>query len=273
MIKKHTDPPDKYMCAIKNTLINMCGNKIDSDPINIIKDAVSRVSKIVFHTYNFLNLYFLHCFNNDFKFPIIDEKFINAIMLTVSKRIDNRGPKPKNNTLKLMNKLKSFFDKYYLLLLTDQDIVSNDKLTQILLYEAKDIVKNINNNISQHYIQHVHKFINIQFNVKFQINKIRYNKELSASEKKLAIKSINLTYSKIKNDILNPIHFADMELLSDEKFHYWIGENKHLITPCKIKYLKDSIHYDVKANPQNYIKEMFTINQKIATINKNIQKE
>ncbi len=273
MSKKNVDPPDKYICAIKNTMKNMYHKNVNQDIINIINDAVSRVSIIVFHTYNFLNLYFLDCYHNKREFPIINEKFIHAIMLIVSIRIDNRGSKSKKETLGLMKKLNKFYNKYYRPLFTTAYIVPNDKLSQILLYEAKDIVKNINNNISQHYIQHVRKFINISFDVKSKINKIRYDNNLTNSEKKIKLKEINTVYGKIKDDIFNPVSFGEMDSLSDTKYHVWIGENKHLITPCKDKYEKDSIFYDVKVNPQDYIGEMFTINQKIAEINNEIAKE
>ena len=82
--------PDKnFMCAIKNTMKNMYQANIDQNFINAINDAVIRTSKIVFHTYNFLNLYFAHLFMNKQPFPFIDQKFILTIMLVVSYRIDN----------------------------------------------------------------------------------------------------------------------------------------------------------------------------------------
>ena len=99
MPDKNKIPPDKYMCAIKNTMKNMYHREVNEDTIIIINDAVFRTSKIVFHTYNFLKLYFMHLYENNLIFPLIDVQFISIIMMVISKRIDNRGAKPKKDTL------------------------------------------------------------------------------------------------------------------------------------------------------------------------------
>ena len=80
-------------------------------------------------------------------------------MLVVSKRMNNRGIKPKPKTQKIIDKLTIFYDKYYKSLINENDIVYDDKLKQILLYEAIDMVKNINVNIAEHYVQYVKRFI------------------------------------------------------------------------------------------------------------------
>jgi hypothetical protein len=270
MTLKTPVPPDKYITAIKNTMKNMFKTDIDVDFVNKINDAISRVSIIVFHTYNFLNLYFMHLYDANKQFPSIDEHFVSIIMLVVSKRVDNRSGRTKEETQKIIDRLKKFYEKNYLPLIKNEDIPINDKLSQILLYEATDIVKNINNNIAQHYVQHVHKLVNVKYDVERQIQKIKLNKDLSFKQKKIEMKKIHTVYNKIKADLLNHEPFEQMELTSDPKFHVWIANNKHFITPLKIRYLKNSIHYDVKAKPQDYLKCLFFINKKIASKNDKI---
>ena len=200
-MQNENDPPDKFIVCIKNTLKNMYHQGVTPESIDIINDAVTRTSKIVFHTYNFLNLYFMHLFNNNKQFPFINSQFILTIMRIVSTRIDNRGPPSNDDTQLLMNKLKKFYDKYYFPLLTINDIVYDDKLKQILIYESKMMVANINVNISEHYVQYVRRLVNITFDVKSGIRKINSNNNLSKEEKKNKTSLLNATYNKIKDDI------------------------------------------------------------------------
>ena len=263
------EPPDKpFMCAIKNTLKNMFIKNINKEYIDTINNAVLRTSKIVFHTYNFLNLYFMHLYNNKLTFPIINDSFITYIMLVVTDRKDKRGRTSSEKAQSIIDTLIDFYDDYYRHIMTNKDLVYDDKLKQILLYEATDIVTNINVNISEHYIQHVRKYVNVSFNVKDKVNDIKYNKDLEDNDKKEQIRSIYNTYSKIKDDILNPADITKIELTSDKKFHKWIFENKPFITPCKEKYEKNSMYYDVKVSPQHYLRCMFNLNMRMDNLNK-----
>ena len=257
-------PPDKYLCVIKNTMKNLYKHGIDPNIIGIIRDAVDRTSKIVFHTYNFLNLYFMYLYKNRFDFPYIDEHYITTIMFVVSSRIDKRGRKPKKNTQKTINTLTHFYNQYYLPLINPNDIVHDDKLKQILLYEAKDIVKNINVNISEHYVQYINKFVNVIYSAKDDVNKIRNNKAMNENEKAIKTRQFWADLRKVKNDILN---VKDKVLTSDVKYHQFILKNKPVLIPDKKKFSKNSIYYDVKANPQDYLRPLFKINTRIDNIN------
>jgi hypothetical protein len=223
--------PDKScIVTIKNTLKNLFIKNINCQSIYAINDAVLRTSKIVFHTYNFLNLYFMHLYHNNQSFPFINENFITTIMLVISKRKDARGRKPNIKTQLLLDKFIIFYNKYYHPLILDEDIVYDDKLKQILLYEATDIVKNINVNISEHYIEYVRRLVNIKFGCKLKIQEITNNINLKEKDKKIKISEICDIYNKVKDDILNPINVTQQEFSSDKKFHKWILENKPFIT-------------------------------------------
>ena len=79
-------------------------------------------------------------------------------------RKEQTGRKPSNEKQIIIDKLKKIYKKHYLPLLTDDDIISDDKLSYILKnYECVDIVKNINNNIKEHFVDHVRKYINYYF--------------------------------------------------------------------------------------------------------------
>lgn len=263
-------PSNKYLTVIKTTIKNLYNKNVDGNTKNIIEKMVKEVSKVVFHTYNFLTLYFLHLYNKGINFPFIDKDFIRCITRVVSEKGETRGKKRKNNAVHQINLLKVFYNKSYLPLLKASDIPNYDKLTQILEYELTDIVTNVENNIKEHYIQHVNKFVNAVFFVKQKKTDIENNKDLNENQRKEQIKNINDTYYKVKKDILNSLPFDKMELMSDPKFHSWISYIKPWITPNKDEYLKNSLHYDVKAYPQDYLPCLFEINKRLARINKTI---
>lgn len=259
------------MVAIKNSLINLLIKNIDHKFIYKIQDAIIRTSKIVFHTYNFLNLYFIYLYENGRHFPTIDKQFILTIMLTFTIRKDNRGAELKPETILLYDKFINFYNEHYRHLLLEDDLIYDDKLKQILYYQATDIVTNINVNISEHYTQHINKFVNISFGVKDLIKNISFDTKLTDEEKKNKIRETWGEFRKVKSDLLNPNDPTIIKFISDPKYHSWILGKKILITPGKESYLEDSIHYDVKANPQDYLRCMFTLNKEINILNLRIK--
>jgi len=139
-------------------------------------------------------------------------------MNVVSVHNDNRGFKPNIQTQEIIKKLTLFYKKYYVKTI-DNDIVSNDKLSQILNYEATDIIKNINTNIKEHYTQHVNKLINVTFDWKRKIAKINNNTKINTETKKKIKSELYYEFKKIKDDVLNVIND---ELTSNVKYHKWI---------------------------------------------------
>ena len=57
-----------YMKVNKDSLKNIIK---DNNIINILHDAIFRVNKIIFHTYNFLKLYILYLYDNNLSIPLI----------------------------------------------------------------------------------------------------------------------------------------------------------------------------------------------------------
>ena len=62
---------------------------------------------------------------------------------------------------------------------------------------------------------------------------------------------------KIRTDIFN---VENDILISDNKYHKWITDNKYMLIPKKVIYSKNSINYDVCENPNDYLKCMVNIN-------------
>ena len=241
---------------IKSTELN---NKINS--------TIQIVNKIVIQACQFINLYFIHLYDTNKDFPKIDNKFVMAVFKIITVRDDTRGKPPSEETKKILEKLKDFYNTYYKQCIIESDIMNDTKLNFIMAYEAIDIVKNIKNNITEHFQDYVNKFVNQSFEVKSIITEI--NEKSWDTETKNEVKnSIYSDLRKVKKDILR----IDNTFESDEMFHDWIKKHKPLILR-KNKFTKDSVEYDICVNPADYLKSLFYMNKELERLNEQRIKE
>lgn len=154
---------NEIMITNKSPLKNICKN---NDLISKINDTCILVNKIIIQTYQFINLYLLHLYENNLAFPLLNIDFIKNIIKTITIRNDTRGKQPTKNTQEILTTLKKFYTDHYKHCILDVDIMNDTKLNYIMAYEVIDIVKNINNNISEHFVDYVNKFVNTSFDVK-----------------------------------------------------------------------------------------------------------
>lgn len=211
--------------------IKMSKDSRDSS-LNIIKDAVFRVNIIVTHSYFFLKLYFLYLYIHKQDFPIIDENFILCIMKVVSIKFETRGGKLKKSNKKLISELSIFYNNYYYRITDLFKLTNCDKLTQILTFEADQIVTSVETNIKEHFIQHVNKFIKYFFNFKDRYDEIYNDTDLTSKEHSHAMYLLRLEFRNILKDILETK--PNNDLLSLPKYHKWIKDNKWKIIPKKM---------------------------------------
>jgi RNA-binding protein YhbY len=140
---------------------------------NKIFNIVSNMNKIVIHTYQFFKMYVLHHFHFWKEFPKINQYLIVSIMKTVAvpgqKEINKNEKKQKACTDKnhiLKENLKLFYEKYYKPTMSENDKseqLSYTGLTQMIEYEATDMITNISNHIQEHFENSMKKIINIYF--------------------------------------------------------------------------------------------------------------
>lgn len=252
-----------YMKTNKDNIMNVINYPTH---INIINDIVVKVNKIVIHTYQFLKLYLIYLYDNKKDFPIINEDFIGYIFMVLTSRKCGSGGYTDNTMPKQLKELTKFYNEYYKPLTINDEIIYYDKLNYVLAYEAIDIEKNINVNISEHFIQHLNKYINITLEVKEKRDKItKDNKDLKVRKEKH--KEFNQEINKVKKDLTS---FNELE--SDKKYHKWILEQRKLIYQTKTEFEEDSIYYDLKAHPQDYLKSMFYICGELEKVYNQIKK-
>ena len=154
---KSKKPPDKIItikCSLDKILI-------EPDFKPIIFDVCFRTNQIVIHTYQFLRLWILNKYHNKLDIPIITEELIKMVMNTLSIK-DNRGNKPTENNLILLDEFNKFYEEHYKNLNYDNK-VNASYLSQIINSMATDILTNIENNIKLHFFKYVNRFVNSSF--------------------------------------------------------------------------------------------------------------
>lgn len=226
--KNYTDkkPPDEYKC-IKVPLKSIIKN---NEHIENIFDCVIRMHKVTIKTYQLLRLWVLYKYRNKKPIPKITKDTIKMAQRSIL--LPSAGPKPKGDNLLLFKE----FQKVYPFKLED-----GIHLSQILGYNATSILTGIENNIKQNFITYIRRYVNSYF-------KNKYKEEIKDAEvKKQFYKEIGI----LKNDIINNTKTCD------EKYHKWLDKNRHNIVP---KEFKENYYYDIKANPQKYLKHMIWMN-------------
>jgi len=233
-------PPDKYRC-IKLPIQNILKSDIPIDVLERINDAVSRTNIITTNSYFLLRLWVLQKYHNNQEIPIITEDTIRMSMKSLVKA--SAGPKPKGNNLALLQEFQNIGNSIFTL----QD---GKNLSAILDYYATTMITAIENNIKMHFIDYIKRFVNSYF-------KNIYQNELQNKEFK---KQFYKELQQVKNDIIN-----DAEILTcDEKYHNWLNTNRYKIVP---ENYDTSYFYDIKVNPQKYLKHMIFMNLQLEEMN------
>ena len=233
-------PPDKYRC-IKLPIQKILKSDIPIDVLERINDAVSRTNIITTNSYFLLRLWVLQKYHNNQEIPIITEDTIRMSMKSLVKA--SAGPKPKGNNLALLQEFQNIGNSIFTL----QD---GKNLSAILYYYATTMITAIENNIKMHFIDYIKRFVNSYF-------KNIYQNELQNKEFK---KQFYKELQQVKNDIIN-----DAEILTcDEKYHNWLNDNRYKIVP---ENYDTSYFYDIKVNPQKYLKHMIFMNLQLEEMN------
>ena len=245
--EKKTKPPDKptdYFKCVKIPIKHILKNP----DINLpkITNAVIRCNKIVINTLMFMKLYLLNYFEKNNKLPEIDKVFVNSCMKILCNESASGRP-PKKEIKELKDKLTTFYNSDYKLLIKDTDL-DYTHLNTVLDYLTIGIITMYENNIKLHYVEYIERYVNIVWKKKDTINKIKEENKDEEKQKEL-VNEFCRQLRKIKTDILE----ITTEYKSDVKYHNLIKEIKKTITPNKEKYQKDNLYYDLQCNPQDYL--------------------
>ena len=210
--------------TIKTTLKSVLHNHKEVQPV--ITNLVFEMNDLMIHSYQFIRLYVLKCYNNNQPLPEINEKFILYCIKTLGIR-SNQGAKSKD--IELLEILQSFYDKEYQPLLNHEKTMLKNT-TFLLPYLATQLHTSLSNNTQERFIQHFLRFIN-----KTTTN-ITDDRAILFKFKKLVLECKDET---------------------DTMFDEWKTTHLPNILPQNIK---KSVHYDVKVKPFDYLKGMLYMN-------------
>ena len=210
--------------TIKTTLKSVLHNHNEVQPV--ITNLVFEMNDLMIHSYQFIRLYVLKCYNDKQPLPEINEKFILYCIKTLGIR-DKRGIQSKDT--ELLETLQEFYDKEYQPLLNHEKTSLKNK-SNMLPYLATQLHTSLSNNTQEHFIQHFLRFIN-----KTTTN-ITEDKAVLFKFKKIVLECNEET---------------------DTIFDEWKTTHLPNILPENIK---KSVHYDVKVSPFDYLKGMLYMN-------------
>ena len=213
-------PPYK---TIKTTLKSVLKQNIEM--YSCINNLVIEMNDLVIHSYQFIRLYILDCYCNNRDLPNINEKFITYCVKTLGVK-DTRGKKSKDT--ELLETLRIFYDTTYQPLVNHTQLCLKNK-SFIVPYISTHIHTALHNNIQERFIQHFLRFIN------------KTTTDIECDKTKLF---------QFKKQLL---HLEETNTI----FNTWKNTHLQNILPRDVI---NSIHYDIKVRPFEYLKGMLYMN-------------
>lgn len=220
---------------------------------SILNDAICRTNSIVIHTYHFLRLWVLKKFEEKQIIPKITKDFVGMCFKTLTYNQKNqKGPKPKGENLNIFKEFMVFNDQIYTKLYFTN--ISGRNLSAIFNYLETEIVTNIENNIKQNFFKYINQFVN-------QMLKTYKDAAIDLPFPKLKKQNqetVRKELKQIKEDLKNNT------LKSHSRHHKWIIKWRKIILPQEFN---KSFAYDIKVNPQKYLKHMIIMNNYLKIMN------
>lgn len=236
----------------KTSLNTILIDDLDGSNQMILLDAICRTHQIYIHVCHLIRLYILDKYHKKEQIPKITINFISMAFKVISKNCKG-GNTPKGANLKLLNNMKLFYMSDYKKLGYTKKI-SGKNLSHIFNYMKTDILTNIENNVKMHFMSYVKRFVNSSFR---EGNNKLLEKAIRGTKVALR-KELNKDLYDIKEDLINNT------LKSNIKYHEWINKHKPNILPTEFKH---SYEFDIKHEPQKYIKNMIYMCVELEKIN------
>ena len=231
MVKKKKDTFQEFRSneksaytTIKTTLKSVLHNHKEVQPV--ITNLVFEMNDLMIHSYQFIRLYVLKCYNDNQPLPEINEKFILYCIKVLGEKT-NSGR--KENDTSMLDTLQEFYDTEYQHLLNHEKTPLKNK-SNMLPYLATQLHTSLSNNTQEHFIQHFLRFIN------------KTTKDITEDKSVLF---------KFKKQLL------ECNEETDTIFDEWKHTHLPNILPENIK---KSVHYDLKVSPFDYLKGMLYMN-------------
>jgi hypothetical protein len=241
-------PPDYF--SKKGIFKNLLRNPNDLD---VFKEAVIRTNKIIIPVLQFIEAYYLWCYDNNQVLPEFDEKgnFI-SLVFSVILRTDIKSLKESNKVI--YRPMNEFYNNHFSTILCESPVPSTH-INQVLNYAKISIMTAIRNNIKVHFVKRLFGYINAVWD---HANADKYEQRKTRKEKLAFRKSLRSKLKAVKNDILNGTQTCD------SNYRQWVSGTRELLVP--LVYEK-SIPYDLEVNPFKYLRYMIFMNKHLESMN------
>ena len=233
------------MRAVKTSLESIAEIKT----IASIREVVSRTNTLVMYTSFFIKAYIIHHYQEYRSIPEINENFVKCCFGVIGLNINKTGRKITKNA-SLMEKLNQFYDKTCSSSFCGK--INTKNLSHIIMYQVKDIIKNIKNNIILHFSKYIKKFC--------LVNAI---KAATFSAKRSGITDFDM---KVINRNINRMMFDEKFVFKDNNFGYNestkcvnLKGDKYDYDPIFLAAIKNlRLHHSLpeKVSSKNYIKDI-----------------
>ena len=238
-----------YYTTRKDALANVVE---DPATVGIIEDIVLSVHGLTIMTLDFLKAYLLHCFENPpHVLPKLDQDFVRHVMTVLAE---------KNNPYKLTNhgrmtdetrltkaKLSAFYDSHFAAVVPPGTRFESTNLLQVWQYVANDIVKDYENNIKQHFVEYVQRFVNVMCQKAPTMALL----EGESAEKQAFVRRLQ----RVKQQLLDGkmLFVIDDDEDMAAYVHHQLQPHLPFILPRHRPLEKNSVYYDLKVHPQDYL--------------------
>jgi hypothetical protein len=242
------DPPDYF--NKKGILKNLLR---DLNDLDVFKDAVIRTNKIIIPVLQFIEAYYLWCYDTNQTLPEFDEKgnFI-SLVFSVILRTDIKSLKESNKVI--YRPMMEFYDNHFIKVLCEPPLTSTH-INQVLSYAKISIMTIIRNNIKVHFVKRLFGYINAIWD---HANAHNYEQRKTRKEKLAFRKALRSKLKAVKNDILNGTQTCHPD------YRQWCSGTRALLVP--LVYEK-SIPYDLEVNPFKYLRYMVFMNKHLELMN------
>lgn len=202
---------------------------INKQYLNVIRESVKDVNKIMSLICDYNKLWLLYCCNNNLSLPYYNTRIeINHLLMYLM----NKNVKGKIDNDDIM---KTFISSNGLNTINKE--INRGKNVEIIKNEIDRLIINIKTNIQEHYCNHLKKFIKL-FAPKDDVNKLIAH------------------YLNVKT--------CDKFSKDGEDF---IKKYNNILT-LDLKYKDKPLQYDLKVNSVKYLKKMYLINKVFEDYNK-----
>jgi hypothetical protein len=223
------------------TIGGLSGDQI----IEEINQAVVRTNRIVTKAYMLMRYWIITQYDQEKDVPLIDTDLIEVVFQAICtpKEQPRQVKQRSDETVQEKEKRELKYKVYDQLQFLNPFETENSKnLSGILQNESVSILTAFENNIKTHFIDYVRKFVNVLFS--------KQDKE------SLTPRQLNRELYQVKKDLLD--NRLPNEYRSDPKYHERIEKYRGMVLPKIDK--DENYYYDVKVNPQKYLKCMVKMN-------------